>query len=70
MDKIYIFGHQNPDTDAVTSAISLSYLKNKQGLDTEPTGTELVNAPAINSGTYVASQLSAFNTHIINIFNK
>ena len=36
MDKIYIFGHQNPDTDAVTAAISLSYLKNKQGLNTEP----------------------------------
>ena len=35
MDKIYIFGHQNPDTDAVTAAISLSYLKNKQGLNTE-----------------------------------
>ena len=35
MGKIYIFGHQNPDTDAVCSAISLSYLKNKQGLDTE-----------------------------------
>jgi len=28
MDKIYIFGHKNPDTDSVTSAISLSYLKN------------------------------------------
>ena len=36
MDKIYIFGHQNPDTDAVTSAISLSYLKNAQGLNSEP----------------------------------
>lgn len=36
MDKIYVFGHQNPDTDAVTSAITLSYLKNKQGLNTEP----------------------------------
>lgn len=35
MEKIYIFGHQNPDTDAVASAISLSYLKNKQGLNTE-----------------------------------
>ncbi|MBQ9023695.1 MAG: putative manganese-dependent inorganic diphosphatase [Bacilli bacterium] len=35
MDKIYIFGHQNPDTDAVCAAISLSYLKNKQGLNTE-----------------------------------
>ena len=28
MDKIYIFGHKNPDTDSVTSAISLAYLKN------------------------------------------
>ena len=36
MDKIYIFGHKNPDTDAVTSAITLSYLKNKLGYNTEP----------------------------------
>ena len=36
MNKVYIFGHQSPDTDAVTSAISLSHLKNKLGMDTEP----------------------------------
>lgn len=36
MEKIYVFGHQNPDTDSVTAAISLSYLKNKLGLNTEP----------------------------------
>ena len=36
MEKIYIFGHQKPDTDSVTSAISLSYLKNKLGFNTEP----------------------------------
>ena len=29
MGKIYIFGHKNPDTDSVTSAISLAYLKSK-----------------------------------------
>lgn len=34
-EKIYIFGHKNPDTDSVCSAISLSYLKNKQGFNTE-----------------------------------
>ncbi len=34
--KTYVIGHKNPDTDSVTSAISLSYLKNKLGLDTEP----------------------------------
>ena len=35
MEKIYVFGHQNPDTDAVTSAIALAYLKSKLGLNAE-----------------------------------
>ena len=35
-DQILIFGHKNPDTDSVTSAIALSYLKNEQGLRTTP----------------------------------
>lgn len=35
-ETVYIFGHKNPDTDSVCSAISLSYLKNKLGLNTEP----------------------------------
>lgn len=33
----YIFGHKNPDTDSVCSAIALSYLKNKLGMNTMPT---------------------------------
>ena len=33
---IYIFGHKNPDTDAVCAAIALSYLKNKLGYNTIP----------------------------------
>ena len=36
MSKTYIFGHQRPDTDAVTGAITLSYLKNELGMNTEP----------------------------------
>lgn len=36
MEKIYIFGHQKPDTDSITSSISLSYLKNKLGMHTVP----------------------------------
>lgn len=36
MEKIYIFGHQKPDTDSITASISLSYLKNKLGLNTTP----------------------------------
>ena len=35
-NKIYIFGHKKPDTDSITAAISLSYLKNKLGYNTEP----------------------------------
>ena len=36
MEKIYILGHQKPDTDSITSAISLSYLKNQLGMNTVP----------------------------------
>lgn len=36
MEKTYIFGHKNPDTDSVTSSIALSYLKNKLGQNTVP----------------------------------
>ena len=32
----YVFGHRNPDTDSVCSAISLSYLKNQRGENTSP----------------------------------
>lgn len=35
MSKILVFGHKNPDTDAITSAISFSYLKNQLGEKTE-----------------------------------
>lgn len=36
MDKIYIFGHKNPDADSVCGSITLSNLKNKLGMNTEP----------------------------------
>ncbi len=35
MNNIFIFGHQKPDTDSITSAIALSYLKNQLGEHTE-----------------------------------
>lgn len=35
MSKILIFGHQSPDTDAITSAITFSHLQNALGKDTE-----------------------------------
>ena len=43
MEKIYIFGHRNPDTDSVTAAITLSYLKNKLGMNTIPAVLSSIN---------------------------
>ena len=40
---IYIFGHKKPDTDSVCSAIALSKLKNKLGLNTVPRILDEVN---------------------------
>lgn len=43
MEKVYIFGHRNPDTDSVTAAITLSYLKNKIGMNTVPAVLSSIN---------------------------
>ena len=34
-EKVYVFGHQAPDTDSVTSAISVAYLKRCLGVNAE-----------------------------------
>ena len=36
INTIYIFGHKNPDSDSVCSAIALSHLKNKLNLNAKP----------------------------------
>lgn len=36
MEKVLIFGHKNPDTDTICSAIAYANLKTKLGLDAEP----------------------------------
>ena len=43
MEQVYIFGHRNPDTDSVTSAITLSYLKNKLGINAIPVILSSIN---------------------------
>lgn len=42
-DKIYVFGHRNPDTDSVAAAISLAYLKNKLDINAEAAVLSSVN---------------------------
>ncbi len=51
MDKVYIFGHRNPDTDSVCGAISLSYLKRQLGMNAIPavlSGINLESKYALN----------------------
>lgn len=43
MEKILIFGHQNPDTDTICSAIAYADLKNKLGFNAEPVRLGQVN---------------------------
>lgn len=43
MEKILIFGHQNPDTDTICSAIAYADLKNKLGYNAEPVRLGQVN---------------------------
>jgi manganese-dependent inorganic pyrophosphatase len=43
MGKTLIFGHKNPDTDTICSAIAYADLKNKLGMDVEPVRLGSVN---------------------------
>ena len=54
MEKVYVFGHRNPDTDSVTAAITLAYLKRKQGMNTIPV---------------VLSSITRETTYALNYFN-
>ncbi|MFA9557513.1 manganese-dependent inorganic pyrophosphatase [Evansella sp. AB-rgal1] len=43
MEKVLIFGHKNPDTDTICSAIAYADLKKKLGVDCEPVRLGEVN---------------------------
>lgn len=43
MEKILIFGHKNPDTDSICSAIAYADLKSKLGLKVEPVRLGSIN---------------------------
>ncbi|WP_174732469.1 manganese-dependent inorganic pyrophosphatase [Mesobacillus harenae] len=43
MEKILVFGHKNPDTDTICSAIAYAQLKSKLGLNAEPVRLGEVN---------------------------
>ncbi|GGB59900.1 manganese-dependent inorganic pyrophosphatase [Virgibacillus dakarensis] len=43
MEKTFIFGHKNPDTDTITAALAYAHLKNELGADAEPVRLGEVN---------------------------
>lgn len=54
MEKVLIFGHKNPDTDSICSALAYADLKKQLGLDVEP-----VRLGEVNNETQFA--LTKFN---------
>ncbi|MEH7546658.1 MULTISPECIES: manganese-dependent inorganic pyrophosphatase [Bacillaceae] len=57
MEKVLIFGHKNPDTDTICSAIAYADLKKQLGYDVEP-----VRLGQINGETQFA--LTTFNAEV------
>lgn len=43
MEKVFIFGHKNPDTDTICSAIAYADLKKQLGMDVEPVRLGQIN---------------------------
>ncbi|WP_394140929.1 manganese-dependent inorganic pyrophosphatase [Cytobacillus oceanisediminis] len=43
MSKVFVFGHKNPDTDSICSALAYAELKTKLGVDAEPIRLGQVN---------------------------
>lgn len=43
MTKYLVFGHKNPDTDTIASAIAMSYFLEKQGQEAEPVALGEIN---------------------------
>ncbi|MFD2617783.1 manganese-dependent inorganic pyrophosphatase [Terrilactibacillus laevilacticus] len=47
MGKVLVFGHKNPDTDTICSAIAYAHLKQQLGLDVEPVRLGEVNGETL-----------------------
>lgn len=42
-EKVYVFGHRNPDTDSVSASIALAYLRQKLGMNAIPAVLSAIN---------------------------
>ena len=67
MSKVLVFGHKNPDTDTITSAIAYAYLKQQLGVD-----AEAVRLGELNDETIYALEKFGFESprFIQNVTNE
>lgn len=56
MDKLLVLGHLNPDTDAITSAISFAYYLNQTGVEAEAVALEGPNEETAYALTYFQTE--------------
>jgi manganese-dependent inorganic pyrophosphatase len=63
MEKVLIFGHKNPDTDTICSAIAYADLKKQLGMDVEP-----VRLGSVNGETQYA--LDTFKVEVPRLVEK
>ena len=63
MEKVLVFGHKNPDTDSICSAIAYANLKSELGVNAEP-----VRLGEINSETKYA--LEYFQVNVPRLVEK
>ncbi|WP_066064596.1 manganese-dependent inorganic pyrophosphatase [Neobacillus soli] len=57
MEKVLIFGHKNPDTDTICSAIAYADLKKQLGMDVEPVRLGQVNGETQYALTYFNAEV-------------
>lgn len=64
MEKVLIFGHKNPDTDTITSAIVYADLKSKLGQNVEPVRLGEINGETKYALDYFKAELPRLVEHV------
>lgn len=70
MEKVLVFGHKNPDTDTICSAIAYADLKKKIGMDTEPVRLGDVNGETQFALDYFKVEAPRFVQTVANEVNS
>ncbi|MEH7484309.1 manganese-dependent inorganic pyrophosphatase [Neobacillus drentensis] len=66
MEKVLIFGHKNPDTDTICSAIAYADLKKQLGMDVEPVRLGQVNGET----QYALNQFNAEAPRLVEVVSN